>query len=71
MKWTSTVPIAIEAPPGLVFDCQTMPICLAKLKTLSGPSMIAALIAGMLSESWIASRRRTGPRSVRSASPGA
>ena len=32
--------------------------------------MIAALIAGMLSESWIASRIRTGPRSVRSASAG-
>src|SRR5450432_3757467 len=31
MKWTSTVPIAIDAPPGFLADCQTMPICLAKL----------------------------------------
>ena len=68
--WTSRVPIAIDEPAVFVVVWYWSPKSRERWNTRSGPISIAALMAGMFSETWIASRRRTGPRSRRSASVG-
>ena len=62
--------IAIEEPAVLVLVWYCRPKSCERWKTRSGPISIAALMAGMFSETRMASRSRTGPRSSRSASVG-
>ncbi len=69
IMWISVVPMPTERP-GSTPGWNLIPNLRAVCRTWSTPLYAAALIDGMFSETWSASRRRSGPRSIRSASVG-